>query len=63
MAETVSTSAAPSRPGRAMMKAAVFVEKNRIVQAEPIKSFGSFEVKCKFGYGIDGTVQLLVIEK
>ena len=34
-----------------------------IVQAEPIKSFGSFEVKCKFGYGIDGTVQLLVIEK
>ena len=41
----------------------VSIEKNRIVQAEPIKSFGSFEVKCKFGYGIDGTVQLLVIEK
>ena len=39
----------------------VSIEKNRIVQAEPIKSFGSFEVKCKFGYGIDGTVQLLVI--
>lgn len=31
----------------------VSIEKNRIVQAEPIKSFGSFEVKCKFGYGID----------
>ena len=28
----------------------VSIEKNRIVQAEPIKSFGSFEVKCKFGY-------------
>ena len=39
------------------------IEKQKIVQAEPIKSFGSFEVKCKFGYGIDGTVQLLVIEK
>ena len=41
----------------------VSIEKNRIVQSEPIKSFGSYEVKCKFGYGIDGTVQLLVIEK
>jgi large subunit ribosomal protein L9 len=39
------------------------IEKNRIVQAEPIKSFGSYEVKCKFGYGIDGTLNLLVIEK
>ena len=39
------------------------IEKNRIVQGEPIKSFGSYEVKCKFGYGIDGTIQLLVIEK
>ena len=41
----------------------VSIEKNRIVQSEPIKRFGSYEVKCKFGYGIDGTVQLLVIEK
>lgn len=41
----------------------ISVEKNRIVQAEPIKSFGSYEVKCKFGYAIDGTVHLLVIEK
>ena len=39
------------------------IEKNRIVQTEPIKSFGSYEVKCKFGYGIDGTLNLLVIEK
>ncbi|MBQ5350009.1 MAG: 50S ribosomal protein L9 [Oscillospiraceae bacterium] len=39
------------------------IEKNRIVQGEPIKSFGSYEVKCKFGFGIDGTLNLLVIEK
>ena len=41
----------------------IVVEKNRIVQGEPIKSFGNYEVKCKFGFGIDGTVNLLVIEK
>ena len=39
------------------------IEKNRIVQGEPIKSFGSYEVKCKFGFGSDGTLNLLVIEK
>ncbi|MBQ3275595.1 MAG: 50S ribosomal protein L9 [Oscillospiraceae bacterium] len=39
------------------------IEKNRIVQSDPIKAFGSYEVKCKFGYGIDGTLNLLVIEK
>ena len=41
----------------------IVIEKNRIVQGDPIKSFGSYEVKCKFGFGIDGTIQLLVIEK
>ena len=41
----------------------ITIEKNRIVQGEPIKSFGSYEVKCKFGFGIDGTLNLLVIEK
>ena len=39
------------------------VEKNKLVQSDPIKSFGSYEVKCKFGYGIDGIVHLLVVEK
>ena len=39
------------------------VEKNKLVQGEPIKSFGSYEVRCKFGYGIDGIVHLLVVEK
>ena len=32
------------------------------MQAEPIKSFGTFEVKCKLGYEITGTVSVLVIE-
>ena len=41
----------------------IVIEKNRLVQGEPIKSFGSYDVKCKFGYGIDGTIHLLVIEK
>ena len=38
------------------------IEKNKIVQAEPIKSFGSFEVKCKFGYAISGVIHLLIVE-
>ena len=41
----------------------IVIEKNRLVQGDPIKSYGSYEVRCKFGYGIDGTVNLLVIEK
>jgi len=38
------------------------IEKQKIVQAEPIKTFGSYEVKCKFGYEISGTVHLVVTE-
>ena len=38
------------------------IEKNKIVQAEPIKSFGSYEVKCKFGYEISGVIHVLVVE-
>ncbi len=41
----------------------ITIEKNRIVQGDPIKTFGNYEVKCKFGYGIDGIIHLLVIEK
>lgn len=39
------------------------IEKQKIVQAEPIKSFGTFEVKCKLGYEITGTVSVLVVEE
>ena len=38
------------------------IEKNKIVQSEPIKTFGSYEVKAKLGYEISGTVNVLVIE-
>lgn len=38
------------------------IEKNKIVQAEPIKTFGAFQVKAKLGYEISGTINVLVIE-
>ena len=38
------------------------IEKQKIVQAEPIKSFGAYEVKCKLGYEVTGTIHVLVIE-
>lgn len=38
------------------------IEKNKIVQAEPIKTFGSFSVKAKLGFEVSGTVNVLVIE-
>ena len=36
--------------------------KNKIVM-EPIKSFGSYEVKAKLGFEISGTVYVLVVEE
>lgn len=38
------------------------VEKNKIVQADPIKSYGSYTVKAKLGYEISGTINVLVVE-
>ena len=38
------------------------IEKNKIVQGDPIKTFGNYSVKAKLGYEISGTVNLLVIE-
>ena len=38
------------------------IEKNKIVQADPIKTFGSFTVKAKLGYEVSGTINLLVVE-
>lgn len=40
----------------------IVIEKNKIVQAEPIKTFGKFDVKCKFGYEISGILHLVVEE-
>ena len=38
------------------------IEKNKIVQADPIKTFGSYQVKAKLGYEVNGTVNVLVVE-
>lgn len=39
------------------------IEKNKIVQAEPIKQFGSYEVKARLGYEVSGTINVLVTEQ
>ncbi len=39
------------------------IEKNQIVQSEPIKQFGSFQVKCKLGHEISGVINVLVTEE
>ncbi len=41
----------------------IIVEKNQIVQAEPIKQFGTYQVKCKLGYEITGTINVIVTEE
>ena len=38
------------------------IEKNKIVQAEPIKTFGAYTVKAKLGYEVSGTINVLVVE-
>lgn len=40
----------------------VEIEKNKIVQDEPIKSFGPYEIKCKLGFEITGVINVLVVE-
>ena len=39
------------------------IEKNKIVQGDPIKTYGAYSVKAKFGYEINGTINLLVVEE
>ena len=38
------------------------IEKNKIVQADPIKTYGSFEVKVKLGHEISATLKVMVVE-
>ena len=40
----------------------IAIAKTKIVQDEPIKSFGSYALKCKLGYEISGTLHVLVTE-
>ena len=39
------------------------IEKNKIVQGDPIKTFGAYTVKAKLGYEVSGTINLLVVEE
>ena len=38
------------------------IEKNKMVQEEHIKTFGSYEIKCKLGFEISGVIHVLVVE-
>ena len=40
----------------------ITIEKNKIILAEPIKTFGTFEVKCKLGYEVNGAFNVVVAE-
>ena len=39
------------------------IEKSQIVQNEPIKQFGSYQIKCKLGNGISGVINVMVTEE
>ncbi len=38
------------------------IPKSKIVQDEPIKSFGSYTLKCKLGYEVSGNIHVVVTE-
>jgi len=40
----------------------ITVEKNKIVQNDPIKTFGTFQVKVKLGYEVSATISVIVCE-
>jgi len=39
------------------------IAKAKIVQEEPIKSYGTYELKCKLGYEVNGTIYVVVAEE
>ena len=39
------------------------IEKNKIVQAEPIKTFGAYQIKAKLGYEVSGKFTVTVAEE
>ncbi len=38
----------------------ITIEKNRIVISDPIKAFGSYEIKCKLGHEVSGKINVLI---
>lgn len=41
----------------------VQIAKAKIVQEDPIKSFGSFELRCKLGHEVSGTISVVIAEE
>ena len=39
------------------------IPKQKLVLDEPIKSFGTYQLKCKLGYEITGTLNVVVSEE
>ena len=39
------------------------IPKSKIVQDDPIKSYGTYQLKCKLGYEITGTLNVVVSEE
>ncbi|MGI5936696.1 MAG: 50S ribosomal protein L9 [Oscillospiraceae bacterium] len=39
------------------------IEKNKIVLSEPIKNYGTYEVKCKLGHEVSGVINVIVTEE
>lgn len=39
------------------------INKAKLVQDEPIKSFGGYELKAKLGHDVTGTVKVVVVEE
>ena len=39
------------------------INKSKLVQEEPIKAFGTYELKCKLGYEVTGTIKVVVSEE
>ena len=42
---------------------AIDLAKQKIVMDEPIKAYGSYELKAKLGYEVSGTVYVMVVEE
>lgn len=40
----------------------ITIEKNKITQTDPIKAFGTYEIKCKLGFEISGVINIVVAE-
>ena len=40
----------------------ITIAKTKIVQEEPIKAFGGYELKCKLGYEVSGKLKVVVTE-